>query len=86
MNVIEILNRPSPSHYTVEELEFVIADYIFKKKGQRIKVNIYKNADLSMHYLNPFGRVKMEAEYKNLFLALEIIQKDYYKNNNDIKN
>lgn len=84
MNVIEILTRPSPSYYTVEEIEFVIADYIFRKKGIRIKINIYKDLPTTGDlYLNPFGQFKMENEYKNLFKALEIIQQDYY---NDIKN
>lgn len=82
MNAIEILTRPSPSYYTVEEIEFVVADYVFKKKGVRIKVNIYKDLP-QFGTLNPFGKFKMENEYKNLFKALEIIQQDYY---NDIKN
>lgn len=84
MNAIEILTRPSPAYYTVEEIEFVVADYVFKKKGIRIKVNIYKDLPSTGGiYLNPFGKFKMENEYKNLFKALEIIQQDYY---NDIKN
>lgn len=84
MNAKEILERRSPAYYTIEELEFLVSDYIYRKKGIRVKVNVHKEMPEGQVYLNPFGKFKIENEYKNLFNALEIIQKDYF--NNDIKN
>ena len=43
MNLKEIINRTSPMTYTLEEQCFVIEEYIYEKKGKRIKCNPFRD-------------------------------------------
>lgn len=40
MDIKEIVNRPITEQFNQEELEFVISEYIYDKKGERLKVNV----------------------------------------------
>ena len=42
MNLKEILNRTSPSNYSIEEMTFVVEQYIEKTVKKSVKINIYK--------------------------------------------
>lgn len=43
MNIKEILTRPSPSQYSIEECCYVVEQYIFQEKKISVKINIYKD-------------------------------------------
>ena len=38
MNITEIINRPIEQANDQNEMEFVISEYIFRRKGQRVNV------------------------------------------------
>lgn len=78
MDIKEILERPSPAVYTIEELEFAIGKYIEKKKNVKIKVNVHKDF-FDIEDINPFGVFQLQNEYHKLFNAFEIVQQNYYK-------
>lgn len=50
MDLKEILNRKSPSYYSIEECIYVVEKFIQQSKSVYVNINIYKNIDLN--YLN----------------------------------
>lgn len=77
MNIDEILKRPSPANYTIEELEYAVSEYIFKKKGQRVEVNIRKDLPKDM-VLNQFQIMKLHKQHTDLMSAFGDVQQNYY--------
>lgn len=77
MNIDELLNRPSPQVYTIEECQFVVQKYIEKAKGKKVTVNIYKNFGNPLD-LNPFGNFMLQTEIRNLWNAFLIASNKYY--------
>ena len=47
MDLNEILNRKSPSVYSVEEMQFVVEKYIKFVKNVEVNINIYKGIDIN---------------------------------------
>ena len=80
MDIIEILERPSPAVYSEEEMIFAIKEYIKQCKNVDVDINLYKGVDVN----NPFARVQLSQEYMMLNSAFEHVQLNY--NKNDIKN
>ena len=75
MNVEEIVKRPNGSEYSVEELAFVVEQYIFKLKGRVVKINLKKGIRP-----NPFDvQLKYPRQVELLNMAFERAQ--YYFRN-----
>lgn len=43
MDVMEICNRRTGSTFSIEEMEFVVGNYIREKKGREVKVNALRD-------------------------------------------
>lgn len=65
MNIKEIVNRPNGSHYSVEEMCYIIEQYVFLKKNKHIVINPYKNCILHGS-LNP---LLFQIELKKIIKA-----------------
>ena len=78
MNLKEILNRTSPSNYSIEEMTFVVEQYIEKTVKKSVKINIYKN--INVNSLNNNNNVsKLHNEHVNLFKAFNVAEKNLKK-------
>lgn len=77
MNILEILDRPSPAHYTVEELQFAVEQYIKQKKNIDVTVNIFKGMPTTPEGWDHSSIIKMDAEYTNLMTAFNIVQREF---------
>lgn len=42
MNIQEIINRPNGAVFDRKELEYVVEEYIFEKKGVRVIINTFQ--------------------------------------------
>lgn len=69
MNLKEITTRSTHSHFSEEEMKFVVENYIKDKKGASIKINLRKG-------LNAFPRVIRELmvaqQLNKLFEAFNV--------------
>ena len=52
MNIKEIISRPNYSAYELEEMCYIIEQYVLSKKNKHITINPYKNCILN-NVLNP---------------------------------
>ena len=77
MNLKEILNRTSPSNYSIDEITFVVEKYIEKITKKTIKINIYKN--INVNSLNNNDVSKLHNEHVNLFKAFNVAEKNLKK-------
>ena len=77
MDLKEILNRTSPSSYSIEEITFVIEKYIEKTVKKSVKINIYKN--INVNNLNNYGVSKLHNEHVMLFKAFNVAEKNLKK-------
>jgi hypothetical protein len=50
MSVQEIINRPSNSEYSVDELSFVVEEYIRDRKGVSVKIDFRNRAMIGIDY------------------------------------
>ena len=66
MDLKEILSRKSPSHYTTEEACFVVEEYIYQMKNQRVKINLSKTIDPRLSPKHPMYHVLMTTQLRNL--------------------
>ena len=81
MELKEILNRTSPSNYSIEEMTFVVEQYIEKTVKKSVKINIYKN--INVNNLNNYDVSRLHNEHVNLFKAFNVAEKNLkngYKN------
>lgn len=76
MEIKEILTRPSPAVYTVEELQFAIEQYILKKKNQNVTIDIFKGMP---DVLNQNEIMHMHLQHQMLLSAFNDVQTNYYK-------
>ena len=77
MDLREILNRTSPSSYSIEEMIFVVEQYIEKTVKKSVKINIYKN--INVNSLNNNDVSKLHNEHVNLFKAFNVAEKNLKK-------
>lgn len=77
MNIDELLNRPSPQIYTIEECQFIVEKYIEKATNRKVKINIYSKIG-DPYNLNPFGVFTVQMEIKKLWTAFLIASERYY--------
>ncbi|MDR1018992.1 MAG: hypothetical protein LBM02_09875 [Lachnospiraceae bacterium] len=68
MNIKELLSRPSPSTYTVTEACFIVEQYILREKGVDMRINLYKNIDIS-DIMNPITEMMMTRQLQLLNIA-----------------
>lgn len=80
MDIKEIIERPSPAMYTLEEMSYAIEKYIEKKTNKQVKINIFKNMS-NIQDMNPWGIFMLQKEYQNIFNAFEIVQKEFFNDN-----
>lgn len=78
MDLNEILNRKSPSVYSVEEMQFVVEKYIKFVKNVEVNINIYKGIDINN--LNQIDVIRLYNEHNRLFNAFNIAHKEILKN------
>lgn len=76
MDLKEILNRTSPSSYSIDEMTFVVEKYIEKTVKKSVKINIYKN--INVNSLNN-DVSKLHNEHVNLFKAFNVAEKNLKK-------
>ena len=76
MDLKEILNRTSPSSYSIDEMTFVVEQYIEKTVKKSVKINIYKN--INVNSLNN-DVSKLHNEHVNLFKAFNVAEKNLKK-------
>lgn len=81
MDLKEILNRTSQSNYSIEEMTFVVEQYIEKTVKKSVKINIYKN--INVNNLNNYDVSRLHNEHVMLFKAFNIAEKTL---KNDYKN
>lgn len=75
MNIQELKSRPSPSQYSIEECCFVVEQYIKKMRNVDVKINIYKNLDMTQMN-HPVIRIMLSQQLQMLNNAfLEAIEK-----------
>ena len=77
MDLKEILNRTSPSSYSIDEMIFVVEQYIEKTVKKSVKINIYKN--INVNSLNNNDVSKLHNEHVNLFKAFNVAEKNLKK-------
>lgn len=77
MDLKEILNRTSPSSYSIDEMTFVVEKYIEKTVKKSVKINIYKN--INVNSLNNNNVSKLHNEHVNLFKAFNVAEKNLKK-------
>ena len=77
MELKEILNRTSPSSYSIDEMIFVVEKYIEKTVKKSVKINIYKN--INVNSLNNNDVSKLHNEHVMLFKAFNIAEKNLKK-------
>lgn len=77
MELKEILNRTSPSSYSIDEMIFVVEKYIEKTVKKSVKINIYKN--INVNSLNNNDVSKLHNEHVNLFKAFNVAEKNLKK-------
>lgn len=77
MDLKEILNRTSPSSYSIDEMIFVVEQYIEKTVKKSVKINIYKN--INVNNLNNNDVSKLHNEHVNLFKAFNVAEKNLKK-------
>lgn len=65
MTIKEIIDRPNGSQYTVEEMCYIIEQYVLIKKGYNVTINPYKGCILGRN-LNP---LLFKIELKKLIKA-----------------
>lgn len=82
MEINEILKRRSPAHYTVEEIQFAVQEYIFKKKGVRVDINIYRDFPED-GILNQWGIIELDKQCTMLLSAFTDVQNNYYNDTKD---
>ena len=75
MDIKEIINRKSPAHYTVEELQFAVEKYIEQKKGVKVEVNVYSG--IMMNKMTQFDILRLEQQYLKLMNAFDSVQRKY---------
>lgn len=80
MNIDELLKRPSPQIYTVDEAKFIVEKYIEKKKGVKVDINVFKKTGYPTEDMNPFGIFVLQTEFRNLWEAMLIASERYYDN------
>ena len=77
MDLNEILNRKSPSVYSVEEMQFVVEKYIKFVKNVEVNINIYKGIDINN--LNQIDVIRLHNEHNRLFKAFNVAEKNLKK-------
>lgn len=72
MDLKEILSRKSPMFYTTDEACFVVEEYIFQTKNEKIKINLNKKIDPRLKINHPMYQVLMTTQLRNLNQAFLI--------------
>lgn len=70
MDIIDLLSKPSGYQYSVEEAQYIVEKYIKLKKGQDVKINVYRDVNLNDLHINPFGQIMLQQQTQMLFQAL----------------
>ena len=78
MDLNEILNRKSPSVYSVEEMQFVVEKYIKFVKNVEVNINIYKG--ININNLNQLDIIRLHNEHNRLFNTFNIVHREILKN------
>lgn len=76
MDIKEILERPSPALYQIEEMEFAVEQYIYQQKNKVVKVETLRDFPKN-GLLNQYGIMMYQDAINKLFLAFETVQKNY---------
>ncbi len=80
MNILEIVKRKSGSKFRLEEVCFVVAEYIREKKGVNVDINLEKNFNRRSLSFS----IMYQNQLKKLYNAFDIAS-DYFIQKEDDK-
>lgn len=80
MNILEIAKRKSGSKFRLEEVCFVVAEYIREKKGRAVDINLERG----INRRSPLFSVVYQQQLQKLYNAFDIAS-DYFIQKEDDK-
>lgn len=75
MSIKEIISRPNHSQYSVEEMCYIIEQYIFIKKDRKITINPYKSSILNGKINSLYFQIELKKIIKAFNYALVFINR-----------
>ena len=75
MNIFEIVGRKSGAKFTLNEVCFVVSEYIKDRKGFEVKINLEKRLDRR----DLFFSSRYQNQLKKLYDAFDIASEYYIK-------
>lgn len=75
MNIKDIVNRANGSSYTLEEMCYIIEQYIFIKKDRKITINPYKSSILNGKINSLYFQIELKKIIKAFNYALVFINR-----------
>ncbi len=79
MNILEIVKRKSGSKFRLEEVCFVVAEYIKEKKGRTIEINLERGLNRN----NMVFSIMYQNQLKKLYDAFDIASEYFIKKEDD---
>ncbi len=79
MNILEIVKRKSGSKFRLEEVCFVVAEYIREKKGVNVDINLEKNFNRRSLSFS----IMYQNQLKKLYDAFDIASEYFIKKEDD---
>lgn len=79
MNILEIVKRKSGSKFRLEEVCFVVAEYIREKKGVNVDINLEKNFNRRSLSFS----IMYQNQLKKLYNAFDIASEYFIKKEDD---
>lgn len=79
MNILEIVKRKSGSKFRLEEVCFVVAEYIKEKKGRTIEINLERGLNRN----NMVFSIMYQNQLKKLYDAFDIASEYFIQKEDD---
>jgi hypothetical protein len=79
MNILEIVKRKAGSKFQLEEVVFVVAEYIKEKKGVNVDINLEKGVNRR----SPLFSMMYQDQLKKLYDAFDIASDYFIKKEDD---
>lgn len=79
MNILEIVKRKTGSKFQLEEVVFVVAEYIKEKKGVNVDINLEKGVNRR----SPLFSMMYQDQLKKLYDAFDIASDYFIKKEDD---
>jgi hypothetical protein len=79
VNILEIVKRKTGSKFQLEEVVFVVAEYIKEKKGVNVDINLEKGVNRR----SPLFSMMYQDQLKKLYDAFDIASDYFIKKEDD---